>query len=234
MQVRQDGAYARGRENLKTNQQFKINEFEDAKVRKEEDKILLDYAISKEKEADKADSNKKQAIRLAAMQYAEYMKEQSTRELEDTKYLEDIRKKEEEKVWQATDDDLQRRQDAKDYLMRMVDDGRREQLRTKIDQTTREKLESQIFATKYAANARDGIEKDRADAMRRRNVSMENNDKLLSQISFRRDKEEIEKQAAYLADKRMKIAERAHQQRLSDLGGSLRSNFPLKSGQWYS
>ena len=28
---------------------------------------------------------------------------------------------EEEKVWQATDDDLQRRQDAKDYLMRMVD-----------------------------------------------------------------------------------------------------------------
>ena len=234
MQRRQDGAYARGRENLKTNQQFKMQEFEEAKVRKEEDKILLDYALSKEKEADKADDTKRQALRQSAMQYAEYLREQSSRELEDTKYLEDIRKREEEKVWQASDNELQQRQDAKDYLMRMVDDGRQEQIQSKIDKTTREKLESQIFATKYAANARDGIEKDRADAMRRRHISMENNDKLQNQISFRREKEELDKQAAYLADKRMKVAERAHQQRLADLGGSLRSNFPLKSGQWYS
>jgi hypothetical protein len=63
---------------------------------------------------------------------------------------------------------------------------------------------------------------------------MENNDKLQDQIAFRKEKEEMQRQEAYLADKRMQYIERTHQQRLADQGGALRTKFPLKSGQWYS
>ena len=153
-------------------------------------------------------------------------------EAEETAFVDEVRRKEEEKVWQARDDALQQRQDARDYLMRMVDDGRQEQIRTKHDQIIRERMDGQEFASKYVADAREGVEKERADALRRRYISMDNNDKLQEQIAFRREKEEKDRQEIYLADKRMKYIERTHQQRLAEQGGALRTNFPLKSGNW--
>ena len=234
MKRRQQDAHSRGREIYEYNQQFKILEQEEARVQREHDKILLDYALSKERDADNADNYKKQAIRQSAIQYAEYLKEQSAREAEDSAFIDDVRRKEEEKVWKARDDALQVRQDARDYLMRMVDDGRQEQIRSKQDQVMREKMDNDRFSTEFMANAREGVEKERADALRRRHISMENNDKLQDQIAFRREKEEMEKQSAYLADKRMKYIERTHQQRLAEQGGALRTNFPLKSGNWQS
>lgn len=234
MKRRQDEAHSRGREILEHNQQFKILEIEEAKIQRYHDKILLDYALMKEREIDQADDQKKQAVRTAAMQYAKYLAEQAMKEKEDELYVDGVRRLEEEKMWKIRDDALQVRQDSRDYLMRMVDDGRQEQIRSKHDQAIRERAESQIFATKFVAEAREGLEKDRIDAMRRRNIGIENNDKLQDQIAFRREKEELDKQEIYLADKRMKYIERTHQQRLADQSGALKTNFPIKSGQWYS
>ena len=232
MKRRQADAHARGREIYEYNQQFKVLEIEEARLQREHDRILLDYALAREREADQADSYKKAAIRQSAIQYAEYLKEQAMVEAEETAFVDEVRRKEEEKVWQARDDALQQRQDARDYLMRMVDDGRQEQIRTKHDQIIRERMDGQEFASKYVADAREGVEKERADALRRRYISMDNNDKLQEQIAFRREKEEKDRQEIYLADKRMKYIERTHLQRLAEQGGALRTNFPLKSGNW--
>lgn len=234
MKRRRDEAHSRGREVLEHNQQYKVLEAEEAKIQRYHDKILLDYALMKERESDQADDQKKLNVRAAAIQYAKYLAEQDVKEKEETTFVDGVRRMEEEKMWKIRDDALQERQDSRDYLMRMVDSGRQEQIRSKQEQAMREKAQSQVFATKFVSEAREGLEKDRIDAMRRRNVGIDNNDKLQDQIAFRREKEEMEKQEIYLADKRMKYIERTHQQRLADQSGALKTNFPIKSGQWYS
>lgn len=213
MKKRQDEAHARGRDMNIHNQQYKILEAEEARIQRQHDKILLDYALIKEKELDQADNYKKQVIKASAIQYTRYLKEQSIKEAEDNTFIDDARKREEERVWKARDDALQIRQDSRDYLMRMVDDGRQEQIRSKNDSVLRAKQDDQLFATKFVADAKENIEKEKLDAIRRRNISLNNNDKLQDQIAYRREKEEIEKQEIYLADKRMKYIERTHQQR---------------------
>ena len=82
---------------------------------------------------------------------------------------------------------------------------------------------------KYLANAREGVEKERADALRRRGLNVENRDKLQDQISIRKLKSERDRQDAYLLDKRMKYMERTEQQRLAEQNTSVRTYFPLKS-----
>jgi hypothetical protein len=131
MKRRHDDAYARGREIFEDNQQFRLLEAEEAKIQRYHDKILLEYALVREREADQADDYKKQLTKQAAVQYNSYLKEQAIKEAEETSFLDDVRRREEEKVWKARDDVLQVRQDARDYLARMVDDGRKDQIRSK-------------------------------------------------------------------------------------------------------
>jgi hypothetical protein len=55
---------------------------------------------------------------------------------------------------------------------------------------------------------------------------------LLKHIELRQEKEELERQQAYLQSKEMEHVERMHQQRLKNQGGVVRLNYPIKSGQW--
>lgn len=234
MKRRQDDARSRGREIYEYNQQFKVLELEEQRLQKYHDKILLDYAMAREKENDKEDNTKKNAMRQQAIQYAEYLKEQSSREAEENAHIDEILQREQEKVWNARDEELRSRQEAKDYLMKMVDDGRREQIRSKQDQAIREREESHLTARQFLSDARQGVEMEKEEAMRRRQVQLENNERLQDQIAYRRLKEEKERQDAYLEEKRMKHVEREHRQRLGAQGGAIRTNFPLKGGDWYT
>jgi hypothetical protein len=231
---RQESAHAGGRAALRRNQEYKVKEMEEVQVQRSQDKILLEYALFGEEQAITAESSRKQAIRQAAKQFAEHFQGRTAKELDDIKYGEGVRKKEEEKLWQARDTELQQRQDASDYLTRMVTDGRQEQIRLKIDQSNRDRLEADLFAAQYAADTREGVEKERAEACRRRVANNDNSDKILNQITYRREKEEVENQAVYLSEKRMKAVERSHQQRVAEQGVSLKANFPLRSTQWQS
>lgn len=229
---RQETAHAGGRAALRRNQEDKVKEMEEVQVQRNQDKILLEYALYGEEQAIMAESSRKQAIRQAAKQFAEHFQGRSSQELNDIKYGEGVRKREEEKLWQARETELQHRQDASDYLTRMVTNGRQEQIRLKSDQSNRDRLEADIFAAQYAADTREGVEREKADASRRRIANIDNSDKILNQISHRREKEEIENQAVYLSEKRMKAVERSHQQRVAEQGASLKANFPLRSTQW--
>lgn len=231
---RQELAHASGRATLRSNQEYKAKEMEEAQVQRNQDKILLEYALYGEEQAMMVESSRKQSIRQAAKLFAENFQGRSAKELDDIKYGEDVRRKEEEKLWQARETELQDRQDASDYLTRMVTNGRLEQIRFKTDQTNRDRLEADLFAAQYRADTRDGVEREKTEASRRRIANIENSDKILDQITYRREKEELENQAVYLSDKRMKAVERDHRQRVAAQGPSLRANFPLRSTQWES
>lgn len=224
----------RGKEIFEFNQYLKSLEAEEERLHRHHDKILLDYALMRERENEIDGSAKKQLLRQQAIEYAEYLKEQACRDAEENAYMDDVHRKEEEKVWDARDKELKQRQEAKDYLYRMVDDGRREQIRSRQNEVVREREENEIESRKFLSLARQGVDREKEEAIKRRNIRLENNDQLQDQIAYRRLKEEKEKQDVYLEEKRMKYVEREHKQKLAQQGGALRTNFPLKSGQWYS
>jgi hypothetical protein len=122
---------------------LQVKEVEEAEkqLSKAQDLALLRFALAKEKEAQAAEEAKKHANRQAAREYKKYLEEQMVRDAEDTAGLDEIRRKEEEKVWRARDDALNARQAARDYLMKMVDEGRQEQIRLRH--------ESEVFAVRY-------------------------------------------------------------------------------------
>jgi hypothetical protein len=231
---RREEELKRGKEVREFNQQYKVLAKERGTVQREQDGILLEYALRKEREANEAEEAKKIANRSAAMRYRKYLEEQMVKEAEDTAFMDEVCKREEEKVWKARDDALQARQDARDMLMRLVDEGRQEQIYAKSEVVAREKEEGRIFAQRFLEEARMGVEMDAKAAEARRHTNMENKDVLLQQLAVRRQNEELQKQEQYLEDKQMKYMERLHTQKLQEQGGTLRTNFPLKSGQWYS
>jgi hypothetical protein len=95
---RQETAHAGGRAALRRNQEYKIKEMEELQVQRRQDKILLEYALYGEEQVIMAEGSRKKAIRQAAKQFAEHFQGRTAKELDDIKYGEGVRKKEEEKL----------------------------------------------------------------------------------------------------------------------------------------
>jgi len=231
---RQEAEYARGRSVLEYNAAYKEVRQEEDRIDREQDAILLDYALRKERATEAAEEEKRNADRYAAMKYRKYLEEQMVKEAEDTAFVDEIRKREEEKVYKARDDALQAREDARNYLMKMVDEGRQEQIRYRQQNAQVEAAEGQVFARKFIDDAQEALRKEQEDRERRRQVSVKNQGELNEQIAYRRYKEEMEQQENYLAEKQMKYMERQHQQRLAEQAGSVRGWRPLMKNNWYS
>jgi hypothetical protein len=231
---RVEEAHARGRDVMKFNLEYQKMREEEAAKEREHDAILLDYALRKEREAITAEEGKKNADRQAALRYRKYLEEQMIQEAEDNAFVDEIRRQEEEKAWKARDEALKAREDARAYLMKMVDEGRQEQIRYKQEELLREKIADEQFVKKFMDDAVDAMRQEKEDQMRRRRMNMATNEELTKQIEARRMKEELLKQEEYLADKQMQYREKLHQQRLSEQAGSVRMSFPLQKNQWYT
>ena len=225
---------ARGREIHEYNKQFKIISAEEARVQAEQDAILLNYALHKEREKEAEEKAKREGAREAARTYKKYLEEQMIKEAEDNSWIDEVRKREEERVWKARDDALQAREDARAYLMKAVDEGRQEQIRAKREAMKVDGVEGKIFADKFIREAREGVEKEHAESEARRKIATDNNVKLMEQMALRKHKEDLERQEVFLADKHMQYIEKKHRQRLAEQGGAVRTRFPLKQSQWYS
>ena len=111
------------------------------------------------KRGQKASTNTK--TDSGAQKYRKYLEEQMVKEAEDTAFVDEINKREEEKVWKARDDALQARQDARDYLMKLVDEGRQVQIAAKREAVQKEKDFGAVFASKFMDDVREGIERDK-------------------------------------------------------------------------
>lgn len=232
--AKQEAAHARGRAVLEFNSQYKEFKEQENSIEREHDAILLDYALRKEHEKEVEEEMKRIANRNAAVQYRKYLEEQMIKEAEDTAFVDEIRKREEEKVWKARDDALNAREEARNYLLQQVKDGRQVQIQDKRAHLQMETQEGKVFADKFIRDAEEGKLKERMERERRRQIATENQSLLKQQMDYIKYKEEVEKQDAYLADKQMQYMERQHQHRLADQAGTVRANFPLMKNKWYS
>lgn len=226
--------FERGQEDLRYNAENRRIRDEESLVEREQDAVLLDYALRKEREQLRAEEEKRNAGRQAALQYRKYLEEQMIKEAEDTAAVDEIRRREEERVWKARDDALQAREDARNYLMQMVDEGRQEQIRSRRQRDEEEAREGQLFAQKFLREAHEAVEMDRQQLLARKQQEVENQRNLLKQIEYKRMLEDREKQEAYLADKQMQHMERLHQKKLAEQAGTVRGFRPLLKNQWYT
>lgn len=233
-QNRLEEAALRRKEILKDNSSVKAVEEAEEKMRKAQDVALLRFALAKERAQQEAEEAKKNANRQAAREYKKYLELQMVRDAEDTANLDEMRKKEEEKVWKARDDAMAERKAARDHLMNMVDEGRQEQIRLKKENDHDEVESEKVWTKKFIKDAEEGILQEKVAAEARRRIAQQNQEKLKGQINFRSQKEERDKQDEYLANKHMLRMETLHQQKLADQGGVARTFRPLKQSQWYS
>lgn len=230
--ARHDAAHRLGKETSEFNKQFRIIAAETAAKEKEQNSILLNYALEQERARIQEEEDAKAAWTAAARQQRKYLEELMVREAQDTSFVDNINKREAEKVWKARDDALQAREDARNYLMKMVKEGRAEQIRYKVQGRIKEKEDDKIYASKFITDVQEGLELDRRAVERRRDGAVANNVELTKQIELRRMQEELVKQDTYLEDKRMKYIERQHMQRLAQQGGAVRTTFPLMKNNY--
>lgn len=216
------------------NTQVKAIKLEEDRIRKVQDNMLLDYAMEQERKAAEEEEAKRNANRKAAQEYRKYLEIQMQKEAEDTAFVDEMRKREEDKVFKQREDALNARKAARDHLMRQVDEGRRQQISHKEKEHLAQKEEEARWASKFIEDAEIALQREREAAAARRRVAEDNNARLLEQISQRQEYEELEKQEKYLSDKHMQHIERAHRQKLAEQGGTVRNFRPIKKSQWYT
>ena len=210
------------------NAMYKDIRAQEAAVDAEKDAILLQEALKKEREKIAEENSKAEAGYEAARQYRKYLEALMVKEKEDNGVLDHVCRAESEKVWKARDDALKARADARDYLMKLVNEGRKQQIEAKKATIQAEKENDKKYSTKFIEDIKEGIALDKGAADIRRRLAEENNAKLIDQIAERRRAEDKVKQDAYIEEKRMKHIEKQHQERLKLQAGNLRLNFPLK------
>lgn len=219
----------KGREVLEFNAKYDAINREKQDVDEEQDRILLENSLRIEREKIAEEQAKKKAGTEAARQYRKYLDEMMIKEAEDTGAVDEINRQEAEKVWKVRDDALQARQDARDYLMNLVDAGRKEQIAYRSALDAKEKEEGKVFATKFMGDIKTGIEKDRAAAEARRAKNVANNEKLKAQIAEGERAEKIQKQEVFLETLHTKHVEDKHKARLAAQGGRVRLNYQKKA-----
>ena len=228
---RVEDAIQRGVETQLYNKKYDGKASEALRVEREQDAILLAYALKKENEAKAAEQAKKDAAKAAGQAYRKYLEEQMIKEAEDTGEIDAMREKEALKVWKARDDALQAREDARDYLMQMVKEGRQEQIRAKAERLKKERDDEYEYSKGFIDDAKAGMNAESEAAAIRREKAEANNVKLMEQISRRQSLEAKEKQDDYLASIKMKHIERMHNEKLATQAGRLRLDFRrTKSG----
>lgn len=196
--------------------------------------ILLSHALDKERRQIAYEESRNQAAREASIQYKKYLEEQMIKEAEDTFFADEVRKREEDRVFNEREAALKAREDARNYLMKLVHEGRQEQIQYKHQQLLKEKEDDQKLLSRFQQENALALRKEREAEEARRQIARSNNSELLHQIDLRKKREELERQEAYLADKEMKYREKIHQQKLAQQAGSVRLNYPLQKNNWYS
>jgi hypothetical protein len=221
-------AVARGKDVLVFNAKYKDVAVEKARIEAEQDAVLLEHALAEERARIALEKQKAEAGADAARQYRVYLQEMMVKEAEDNGAVDEINKAEAEKIWKARDDALQARQDARDYLMKLVNEGRQEQIAYKNKMEKEEKEEGRIFAQKFMKDIAEGVARDRADADARKQKNVDNLSKLQEQIDERKHAAVISEQEKFLDSKRMSHIEGLHQQKLARQGGQVKLRYPKK------
>lgn len=229
LQQKKQDRFDAGQKILQYNSQFADIAADAARTQAEQDRFLLDHAMEQERQQIAAENEKKKLAGDAAKKYTAYLKMMMIKEAEDTGFVDEMNRRESEKVQKARDDALQAREDARNHLMKLVKEGRVEQIQYKREQSIKEKEDDRIYASKFARDIEEGKQSDNQAAEGRRVKAMANSVKLRNQIQAREDAKVLEKQEEFLMEKRMQHMERQHKARLGQQAGDVRLDYKRRT-----
>lgn len=201
---------------------------------RQEDLVLLKYAMDKERAEIDAELRKKREEQETTKRYQEYLRAQMIKEAQDTALADSLRKADEDRNWAKREAEQKRRDDARANLMQVTNDGRQRQIRERLERETKELEEDRGDGQRFAADQAelDRIEAEK-EAKRKQNVA-ENLSGIRSQIEIRRQQQMKEEQDKYLEAKIMQKVEAEHKKKLSEQAGTLRLHRPKKHTAWYT
>ncbi|CAM9443399.1 unnamed protein product [Ectocarpus sp. 12 AP-2014] len=227
-------AHARGAEVRDFNEARREMRVEAAEQAREQDLVLLEYAIEKDKAGEAEEKAKKEEEQRVLRQYNEYLKEQMAKEAADEAQYDEIRQEAETRIWDQRDAQLKAQNDAREALMKQVHRGRQEQIRLKAlrddEQLATDLEQARLDRESFLAEE----EREREKEMRKRQELLDNTAKLREQMTGARARAEREQQEEYLRVKQMEAYERRHRERLEKQAGVVITHHPLKHTQWYT
>ena len=203
-------------------------------MERQQDLMLLQYALEKEQSEIGAEKAKKQGEKEQAQKYRAFLEEQMIKEACDNTGIEEYRRVESEKIWVKRDNDKKAQDDARSHLMKEVKEGRVEQIRLKelkkeddrkyfLEQMSLDKMEwdrQENALQEKAAGVKAGIQ--------------QNMTALKNQIALRKANIAKEEQEKYLLTRQMEHMELSHQNRLKEQAGVVRSYYPKGHTQWFT
>eukprot|EP01084_Bolivina_argentea_P005508 10376_1 len=223
-----------GQEVQKTNAaRLHIRESSRAQER-EEDLQLLHYAVQKDKAGENDEYYKREAEKERLKANRAYLEEQMIKDAEDQSALEEIRLKEENRVWDARDSELAARDNASKRLMGEVYRDREEQLRFQALQKEEEK---HYFNSQLEDDAREHAayeEREREEAEKHFTQKLKYAQLLQDQVEARARTREAESQRQFLENKATVVAKRIEAEKVAQQAGKVVTNFPRKTSQWYT
>lgn len=198
------------------------------------DRVLLDLALSKERAQLAEEQGKRDQEKEITRKYQAFLQEQMAREAENEGVLEELRRKDEERVWLKRDAELKAQDDARAFLLQQVKAGRAQQMREGAERALVDQRLDDEQAREDRRAHEEGVsldEQKRRDAFERTRAAAED---LKRQIDVRDGARRREVQEKYLANKALAKMEAKQAKRLADQAGQVRTNFPVSSVQWYT
>jgi hypothetical protein len=221
---------ARGIETRNFNQSRLHLRAEAAEEVKAQDMLLLNFALDKEHSELASESAKRNEEKETTKRYQEYLKVQMIKEAENFATVDAQRQAEEDKIWAKREKELQDRSDARALLWAQTDVSRQDQIRWKKEREVKERQD--VFSPNGHMEELDRLEAAKQGA--RKSAIAMNHNGVLAQVDHKKRLAKREEQEKYLEVKIMDKVEKEHRQRLAEMSGEVKVNFPNRHTQWYS
>jgi len=221
-------AHIRGEETMIANRKRLDERERDKGLKRQQENILLNYALDKERTDIESESAQKQQNKGAAQEYVKFLEEQMIEEERDMSQVERIRAAEMEKISSQRDADLQAKKDARSKLMIEVNTSRELQIDEKNKRTEemKHKVANEV-KTDIMLWEKQQHDKE-VEKAKKKQQTVENMLFNKKTIESKLEQETVEKQKQFLLNKQMVHAEREHQDRIEREAGNVKTHFPRR------
>jgi len=195
---------------------------------------LLEYALTKEREEIEAEQAKAEQAKNEARAYQAYLQDLMIKEAQDNTEIDQIRKEQENIVWEKRDAQQRAQKEARERLAKICHEGRQEQIRLKKIRDAEDGIIEKVMVKKFLQDIEDGKKLDEDKLRKAKDANMKNLVYLRKQIEEKKHKMSLEKQEEYLNHKHMILEEEEHRRRQKEQAGKVKLHYPVPHAKWYS
>lgn len=233
LQTRQ-AARLRGEETLKENAKRIQDREREKAVQREQDLVLLEYALSKERLDVQKEEEQKYQGKETAREYLRFLKDQSVKEKEEDEVVDAIRNEEMERILTKRENKTQSKDESKKKLLKEIHASRLQQI---AEKERRERQEKEELARQVSINQLEWERQEEAErkkALQKKEETVKNmlaNKAVMEKKSKLRDQE---KERELLEQKEILMDEKDHLDRIKREAGNIVTSFPRRRSQMFA